>query len=82
MFNFSQPRMRYSEIIKWKADEDYQVDESEVMASDAPTYIIMWESNVRHLFVEERLWFLSWTCLITALAIIGNVLTLCVVVMR
>lgn len=81
MFNFSQMRTRYSEIMNWKTDEDYQV-KSDAMISDPPPLLIMWESHLRHLYLEERLWFLSWTCIVTVLAVAGNILTLGVIIIR
>lgn len=79
MFNSSQSRARYSEIMNWKTDEDFQ-EESD--ASDPPQFIIMWESRVQHLYLAERLFFLSVFCIIVIFAITGNVLTLVVIAMR
>lgn len=83
MLNFSQARAHYSEIINSKTDGDYQVETDASLAmSNPPPVIILWESFLQHLSFEERILFLSLTCIISVLAVIGNVLTLCVVLFR
>lgn len=76
MFNSSHSRAHYAEIMNWKTDGDYQAE------SDAPQTIYMWESQLRPLDLSERMLFLGLFVAIIALGVVGNILTLYVVVTR
>lgn len=82
MFNSSHLRLHYAKIMNWKTDEgDYKLGRSEVMAD--PTEIeYWWESLLDHFNFGERMIFLVIFCFIVAFGVIGNILTLYVVIER
>lgn len=78
MFNFSRSWIYYANIVNWKTDGDHQPKSD--AKSDPP--LTLWESQLLTVNVTERMFFLSVCCVVTVLAIIGNILTLYAILVR
>lgn len=79
MFNISNSAALYARTMEWKSDGDY---EEGTDMSTSPQMVYIWESMLQELYLEERFALLAICCIIFTLAIVGNILTLYVVVAR
>lgn len=78
MLKSTHPEMHYSKIMEWKTDdEDYQV-----ATAENPELQFLWESILDHFVFGERMAFLTIFLFVITFAIVGNLLTIYITVMR
>lgn len=80
MLNVSRSTSYNTRIMNWKVDGDNDGDSSSM--SELPAIMVVWERVLQHLHRSERICFLAMFIVVTSLAVVGNVLTLYVVVVR
>lgn len=77
----SLDHIHYAKSLIRKGGEAHNSDGGDA-ASGEPDFLVIWESLAIHLRFHERMIFLSIASVVTALAVVGNLLTLYVVFTR